>query len=167
MATKKSMPHKIPTGKAVAKRSVSSKKAAWLRSDYTIRFFCADDIRIDGDGKPMLIGFYSDNVIVVNAPKDVKPTRESPLGLASLTFMFTISAPTGKHRAEISFELGGQLKGGVQVKEFEIAKQKTSYNVIAKAQPFPVLAFGKQPIHIEVDGHKFTEEIEIRPLHPD
>lgn len=145
--------------KTVPAKTTIEKKTE--KKDFTVRFFCADDIRTDADGKGILTGFYSDNVLVVKAPKDVAPTKEVPFGLPSLAFMFTISGPRGRHRASIGLDHFGK-PAQVQETEFELTPEKTSFNIIARLQPFLVSSFGKIKVKVSVDGHVFTEVLEIR-----
>lgn len=163
MATRKSTAVAPKTSAPKTGGRAQKKVTGHSRSDYKVRFFVSDDIRTDTDGKPMLIGFYSDNIVGLKVPADITPTSSKPLGIAGLTFMFTISAPPGDHLATISIELSDGKASAREIENrFQTTTEKSSYNIIAKSQPFPVFAFGTQNVKLVVDGHEFNETFELR-----
>ena len=54
-----------------------------------VRFFVADDIRVDGPNpKPIVLGLFPDDVVFVGLEKDqVEPSPEKPLVLESLAIL--------------------------------------------------------------------------------
>lgn len=163
MATRKSTTVAPKTSAPKTGRRTQKKMTGHSRSDYKVRFFVSDDIRTDNDGKPMLIGFYPDNIVGLKVPADVTPTSSKPLGIAGLTFMFTISAPPGEHEATLSIEFSDEKVSARKIENrFQTTSKKSSYNIIAKSQPFPVFAFGTQNLKLVVDGHEFNETFELR-----
>lgn len=152
--------------KSGAKRSAGG-SASYRREDYKIRFFVADDIRVENDSKPMLIGFYSDNVVGLIVPKDVAPSKTKPLGLSGLSVMFTISAPIGDHVADLQFKISGSTTAGkLATQQFQITADKSSFNLIGRMQPFPVFEFGSQQLTLVVDGHEFVESFTFKRFNP-
>src|SRR5689334_19027465 len=67
------------------------------------RIFIADDIRIEQGGKASLLGFFSDNVVVVPLPKDVpSPSREKAIALSGLAFLMNFPIK-GSYEANLKF----------------------------------------------------------------
>lgn len=148
--------------KAITKRKAARAPKRLGKADYHVRFFVADDIRLDADGKPMLIGLFPDNRVGVKAPASLIPTEKAPIHLSALTFMFTISAPPGGHEAAIKLELGGKgVEAKVVLNKFTTSEENRSFNLIARAQPLPVFGFGRKKVQLIVDGHDFSEYFEI------
>ncbi len=125
-------------------------------------FFIADDIRIEQGGKPSLLGFYPDNEIVVQMPKDLPdPTKESPVGIASLAILANFVNAVGEYDAEV--EMNGA--GGVPLVRADRNKligNKKNINFVTRFIPMPIVGFGKYDIVIKLDGHPYAFSFNVR-----
>lgn len=125
-------------------------------------FYLADDIRIEQSGKPSMVGFYPDNAIVVQLPKDAPdPTKDNPVGIASLAFLANFVGAVGEYDAEI--EMTGV--GGVPLVRSDRRKlvgTKKNINFVTRFIPMPVVGFGTYKVVIKLDGHPYEFSFEVR-----
>lgn len=132
-----------------------------------VRFFIADDIRVEGQ-KPMIIGFFPNDHVGMNIPADTpEPTSKNPVALQSLAILVSLIDIAGAYKAKISLyqpngsaifensDLGeiipsgeGLLKSGV-------------VNLVAKFMPFPVPEFGLYRFEISLGRKKYQYEFRI------
>ena len=114
-----------------------------------VRFFVADDIRVDGPNpKPIVLGLFPDDVVFVGLEKDqVEPSPEKPLVLESLAILAAFIDCKGPFETEASlYQPDGsplfekkKIEGGVNT---DSAVGKNSINFIMKFMPFTVSRFG-------------------------
>ena len=125
-------------------------------------FYLAEDIRIEQSGKPSMVGFYPDSVIVVQLPKDAPdPTKDSPVGIASLAFLANFVGAVGEYDAEI--EMTGV--GGVPLVRSDRRKlvgNKQNINFVTRFTPMPVVGFGTYKVVIKLDGRPYEFSFEVR-----
>lgn len=125
-------------------------------------FYLADDIRIEQSGKTSLVGFYPDKAIVVQLPKDAPdPTKDKPVGVASLAILANFVGAVGEYDAE--FEMTGV--GGVPLVRSDRRKlvgTKQSINFVTRFTPMPVVGFGTYKVVIKLDRHPYEFLFEVR-----
>ena len=80
-----------------ATRSATAELMPAVRAT-TVRFFLADDMRQEVNGKVTAVGLYADNVIVAEmSADDPDPTPERVAGLPSLSILASVSVRPGQH----------------------------------------------------------------------
>lgn len=125
-------------------------------------FYISDDVRIEQGGKPSLLGFYPDNVIVVLMPEGAKePTKEQPIGLVGLAILANFIGARGLY--DIETELFGpdglsltKASGGKTPSEAE------NFNFVSRFQPMPIVGFGQYKVVINLNDKPFTLTFEVR-----
>lgn len=136
-----------------------------------VRFFIADDIRVEGQ-KPMIIGFFPNDHVGVNIPADMPdPTSEKPVALQSLAILVSLIGIAGAYKAKISLY---QPDGSAIFENSDLGEIKPNdelqlksgvVNFVAKFMPFPVPEFGLYSFEIFLGRKKYKYEFRIgRPL---
>lgn len=139
-----------------------------------IKFFLADDILQQIDGKMTLVGLYPDNVVVTQMPSEApEPTKENPVGFEGLAVLLCVEGLKGMHSISLGFDdsvivgasmirnAGGGPKLNADQTPFDFKAEQGATNLITRLKPFITTSFGKKTIVLKVDGepHELTFEI--------
>ncbi len=125
-------------------------------------FYIADDVRVEQGGKPSLLGFYADNVILIQMPKKREdPTKEHPIGIAGLAILANFIGAKGTY--DVEMELFGPdglsiLKSG----EGKLSNDAENLNFVPRFQPMPVVGFGQYKVVIKLNKKPFTCTFDVR-----
>ena len=125
-------------------------------------FYIADDVRIEQGGKPSLLGFYPDNVILLQMPKKTKdPTKDHPIGIGGLAILASFIGVKGTNDVEMElFGPGGLslLKSG----EGQIISDAENLNFVPRFQPMPIVGLGQYKVVIKLNKKPFTCTFDVR-----
>lgn len=130
-----------------------------------VRVFLADDIRVEkGTDKPLLIGFYADDQIVLRLKaSDPDPSRSRVL-MMRLAMLFSVAGgelPEGAHDAQftVTGPDGTSLakSGGLTV-----AAQTNPSNIILNLPNFAVVGLGNYKVLLEFPTAKLSHSYEFR-----
>lgn len=133
-----------------------------------VKFFLADDIRAENPTKPMLIGFYPDNIVrALMSSGQPEPTKEAPITFHSLAILVSFIDCAGFFDAEISlYQPNG--KALIEPKKLEeglrsapATEDKTNIHFIANFMPFMVPEFGIYKFVIKLDGTRYEYKFEV------
>jgi hypothetical protein len=131
-----------------------------------VRFFLADEIRTDDQSKPLIIGLFVDDQVLVNNPLEPKP--EKPIALQSITVLVSLIDCAGRFDAETSlygpdgaviFE-GRKIEGGVTAHDGESVGLK-NMNLILKFSPFMIPSYGDYRLDLKLDKKTYKYEFRI------
>lgn len=126
-------------------------------------FYIADDIRLEQGGKPSLLGFFPDNVVVVPIPEKTKsPTQKEPIAVFGLAFLANFPDATGSYSLGMEFLAPGDV---ILLKSTDgrVATEKDpGINVITRLQPFPIVAFGIHKLIVTLNKKQFRFSFEVR-----
>lgn len=130
------------------------------------RFFLADDIRLESSQKPMMIGFFPNDLMHIILPENINPTPESPVGIAgisilvaffdfhgSLEMKMSLTSPSGE--ILINEESLGSLENG------EGGKDATN-NIVIRLAPFIIKVLGKYKLVINILKEVYEYEFDIQ-----
>lgn len=119
-----------------------------------IRFFLADSIT-DTTGKPVLVGFYPDNTLIV--PKEMPdPSKETPAALQQLSVLANIQNCASQ--VKINFQITDP--NGEVIYQLEDQDQKVnkslhsdgySLNSIFNFTPFWISALGQFKVDLQIN----------------
>lgn len=131
-----------------------------------IRFFVADDIRIDDKQKPLVLGLFVDDQILVELSSD--PTRESPISLQAITILASLIDCRGQFEVETSlygpdgspiFE-AQKIDGGVSTSNTDMTSSG-NINLILKFSPFTVISLGTYRLDLKIDRKMHSYEFKV------
>lgn len=128
-------------------------------------FYLADSVQQLLGGKTIVMGLYTDKVVLFEAPPGAPdPSDALPYGAPSLSLVFALAGlPAGRH--EISVRLvgpDGNEYPGMQAAADLHASAEGSANLILNFTPFRVSAFGVFTLKVTILGTEFIETFEIR-----
>jgi hypothetical protein len=133
------------------------------------RFYLADDIRLEADGKVSAIGLYADlAVVALMRPGQPEPSEATPLVFDGFTCLFSISGLAGKHKVAVEYhDDGGMLRAlGEQVlpidQEIDFLDPARSANLLLRLRPYFTTAFGMKRVTLSIDGVKKEFTFEVR-----
>lgn len=138
-----------------------------------VKFFLADDIRAENPSKPMLIGFYPDNIVrALMSNEQPEPTKEAPITFHSLAILVAFIDCAGFYDTEISLYLPNG-KALLEPKKLEeglrsapSTEDKPNIYFIANFMPFTIPEFGIYKFVIKLDGTAYEHKFEVtRKLH--
>lgn len=142
-----------------------NKKAATAKPQ--VRFYIAEDLRQEVNGKVSAMGLYTDNVVVLPLPEDIpEPTESQPIMIKSLGFLFNFSKLTQAATISIDIETNGKRKPFMQPQEYPVPGPGQSINMVGVMQPCVVTSFGERTLIVTVGEsvHTFNFEIRRAPL---
>lgn len=124
-----------------------------------IKYYIADEIREEKSGKPMLIGLYPDNVILINVPEDPQSNPgnlDFSYQLNKLSFLINFrdetDAPTTLSVDLEYFRPNNILIGEKQrVPPFQLEPGKST-SLIIESSPFIVYESGDHYFRITING---------------
>ena len=131
-----------------------------------LQLLVADTIETLASGKMVLLGVYTDRVIVLELPPDLPdpPVSDHPVGL-DLAFLVTITEiEPGSHTAQLKFlDPDGrpvhEPRPGVQV----VAPELGGLNILMRRVPMPVRRLGVHKVIVTVDDdEELTASFELR-----
>lgn len=133
-----------------------------------VKFFIADDVRQDSE-KPMLIGFFPDDKVVVHIPAD--PSREAPVIIGSLAILAAFIDCKGSFEAEFSLYLPSgtalvehqKIDGGIKSVPSFLGKSNIYFNM--KFVPFGVPELGEYKFVVQLDKKKYEYNFNIDRPH--
>lgn len=128
----------------------------------TARFFLTDEVRYESNNKPILLGFYPDDVVVVPLPDDEpNPDKDHPLAIEGLTILTAFFEGQGsfQSRVKLTAPNGEFFESNHTVIQSEMLGTMINYT---KMNPFPVIDFGKYRFTIALDDKEYDYEFEIR-----
>lgn len=128
---------------------------SFIGKDFTLRYFLADSVIDQGNGKTTLIGLYPDNQVVLENPQKT-PSNESPAIIHSLAFLISISGMKGD--TVVSFTLRDpndvvMVEGSPFTNEptSRFKNTEPSFNTILSFQPFIIATYGEYKLKIKVN----------------
>ena len=126
-------------------------------------FFIAEDIRIEQSGKPTLLGFFPNKILVVNVPENTpNPTRIAPFYIQGLSILSYFDDLKGDHTSAMKLigpdrkELSPRIQGN------PIALNAPGLNLVSGFSAFPVVGFGKYTFVVSIDDRDFSCTFEVR-----
>lgn len=127
------------------------------------RFFLAEDVRTEADGRSTLVAFFPDDFIPLGSP----PETPSPQQGVSLFFEgFAILAAFDRAFGTLDVRLKLISPDGRVLIENQAAKlnavKEGPASFSARFRPFASTAFGKHRYELSVGGAEFAYEFEIR-----
>lgn len=129
-------------------------------------FYLADDVRVEQGGKPSLLGFYPDNVILMLMPKkDKDPTKEHPAAIGGLAILASFIGARGTY--DVEMELFGP--GGASILKTiqgQLSSDQENLNFIARFQPMPIIGIGEYKVVIKLNKKPFTGIFYVRRRQP-
>lgn len=128
--------------------------------------YVADDIQSLAEGKTLMVGVFTDRVIVLNVPPEAREmvNKGEPIGLAALSLMFTITGiEPGEHVGvpRITLPNGEPSPNHAEPSPFSVPKGGGA-NLLFKFQPFFVVGPGKYDVTVDVDGVPISADFEVR-----
>ncbi|WP_332776683.1 hypothetical protein [Polaromonas sp.] len=132
-----------------------------------VRFYIAEDLRQELNGKVSAIGLYTDNVVVLPLPENIpEPTESTPILIKSLGFLFNFSNLTHATTISIDIKADEKRKPFMQSHEFAMPGTGQSINMVGVMQPCVVTFFGERTLIVTVGEsvHTFNFEIRRAPL---
>lgn len=126
------------------------------------KFFLADDIRLEQNGKSTLIGFYPDDVLVLQLPKSAPdPTPQERTGISSLTVMASFPNAKGSKEAQVALTGPSNVEILRSDKKTLVADAK-SLNLIFRFSPMQIVGFGMYEFSITLDKVQYNYKFEVR-----
>lgn len=131
-----------------------------------VLIYVADDIQSLADQKTLMVGVYTDRVLVVHLPKDAPEiaSQETPIGIPSLSVMFTvIGLEPGEHQGQpkLLYPDGSLSPGDLQPFKFSVAPGGAA-NLLFKFAPFIMPQAGKYTVAVAVDDVPLEAFFEVR-----
>lgn len=145
-----------------------STKPATMMTTPTLRLVVAEDLRREVDGKVTAVGLFADNIVVVQMPFDASPpTKESPILLKSLGFMFNISGLPAKKsgaKATVRIEIAndGQRQPFMAQQEMSWPDVGDSINILGVMSPCPISTFGDRKFFVSFGDIYLEANYEVR-----
>lgn len=130
------------------------------------KFYLADDIKAN-QPKPLIVGLYPDDRIIVNIePGALPPSTERPGQIPDLAIMATFLDCSGQYlvNAKLIGPNGYVYLDTEQKHSYEIKsenQENTNINVNLNFRPFPIFSPGKYTLKIELDRFKYDYEFEV------
>ena len=121
----------------------------------TLHLYIADDIQSLQDGKTLMVGVYTDRVVLVNVPRGFVHDPDAPLASSKLCFLVNVSdLVPGAHTVSLTIEgpSGQRRKQIGDERRFEI-QPKSSANFVAALSPFAIKKFGICNLIVVLDGN--------------
>lgn len=123
--------------------------------------YVADDIKSLADQKTLMVGVYTDRVLVVHVPKDdPTPSLDIPIALMKLSLMLTVIGLTpGVYEAQPVLTLpdGSPSPNRINPAPFSVQPGGAA-NLLFELTPFIVPMAGKYKLGITVDGAQGSVE---------
>jgi hypothetical protein len=131
------------------------------------RFLLADNITEQSGGKLLIIGLYSGDVVVLHGPLPAKvPAQFHGIALPGLYVLVTFVDGVGQFDASVRiYDPNGIALGPASILKAKLEKGK-SQNFVVPLVPFPVTAFGKYRIELQIDTKKFGYEFAVQHEDP-
>ena len=128
--------------------------------------YVADDIQSLAEGKTLMVGVFTDRVVVLNVPPDAREmvNKGEPIGLASLSLMFTITGlDAGEYvgTPQITLPNGEPSPNQAEPSPFSVPKGGAA-NLLLRFQPFFVVGAGRYDVTVAVDGVSVSADFEVR-----
>ena len=138
--------------------------AAARKGDISLRFFLADDVRMEQDNKVTAVGLYTDNVVVaLMEPGQPEPSPQVPIVMGGLSFVVAIGGLEGKHTVVLKYSDPAYAATPTpKGQELVFANSSLVANVVARFQPFVASSFGKKVIVLAIDGKEHELVFEVR-----
>lgn len=126
-----------------------------------LRLFIADDINQLADSKPLLIGVYTDDILILNVP-EVAP-QDVPFALANLGLVASVTqCVPGSHSASVSIlSPSGEPAWQLPELRFE-ASPMGSANILLRTGPIAVRESGEFSFRIRANDQELAYPFEIR-----
>lgn len=161
---------KPAAGSASAQKPEARKSNDVMRSAHaptTVRFFVADDMRQEHNGKVTAVGLYPDDVIVAEMPPSVPdPTPEFMAQLPGVSILASAIVPPGEHQYQFEIDPSSILppmkESSGSARNIGTTRIGESVNLIMRLAPLPIVGFGMVTVAIHVDGIPFRYSFEIR-----
>ncbi len=125
-------------------------------------FFLADDIRIEHDGKPSLLGMYPDNTVLFQLPQEIPdPSPSTPIHSPGLSILAHF--PRARGTFDMTLELLGP-NGQVIGKSVgdKLVGDRENINFVTRFSPFPVVGLGHYVMKITLGKKLYTFDFYIR-----
>lgn len=132
-----------------------------------VRFYLAEDLRQEVNGKMSAVGLYTDNVVILPLPDTIpEPTESTPIFVGSLGFLFNVSRLSQATKISIDIESDGKRKPFMEPKDYASPGPGRSINMVGVMEPCPVTSFGEKTLVVTVGEsvHTFNFEIRRAPL---
>ena len=120
------------------------------------RFFLAEDIRMEAGGKPLLLGLYVDDTILVDMPdSDPELSYDQPIVLNEMAVLASFPGTSGKFTGKLSItDSSGKIL--LQTGEGEFQTENNGIlNIVSRFRPFIFERFGKFKFVVELDENHF------------
>jgi len=119
-----------------------------------LRFFLADGVREEIGAKISLIGLYTGDEVIVQSELPVQvPGKTRGLALPGLYILIILVNGQGKFKGEfVIYDPNGKpMRRAIEI--VNKVKDKT-FNVILPIVPFPVIAFGRYRVSVQLDDNR-------------
>lgn len=131
------------------------------------RFLLADNITEQSGGKLLIVGLYSGDVVMLHGtlPAEV-PSQFHGVALPGLYVLVTFVDGVGEFDASVRiYDPKGNAFDPKSMVKVKLEKGK-SQNFLVPIVPFPVTAFGKYRIELQIDTKQFNYEFAVQHEDP-
>lgn len=131
-----------------------------------VRVILADDIRIEkGTDKPIVIGLYTDDQIVLKLPAEAPDLSRKSVVVLRLAILFSVAAgelPEGQHVVKFTVT-GPDGKSLIKSEGLTVVGSKTvPANLILNLPNFPVVGFGSYDVALEFPEASRSHEYQFK-----
>lgn len=134
-----------------------------------VKFYVADEVRMDNTQRPMIMGLFTDDLILIDAPKEIVPSQENPIVIQGLCFLVACIDCKGEFKTKFNVITpeGNDLfatedTSGVAKTVDEVSRN--NLNLILNFKPFPIVKYGKYKLVFTLDTktYDFTFGVECK-----
>ncbi len=120
------------------------------------KFLLAEDIRMDAGGKPIVLGLYVNDMILVDLPDNTpEPSASQPIILPEMAVLASFPDTNGTFSGTLSIiDPAGKIVLQTGAGEFQ-TESTGILNIVSKFRPFAVENFGQFNFTVELDGKIF------------
>lgn len=150
MSETKKSPKRIERSKPATKRPDGS--------SLYVKFLLADEFRPEQtSGKVLAIGLYPDAIVIANTSIGTpEPTKDKPIGIDSLSMLFTIGGGVGEF--DVTIKIGDNIAASTKVS----LQEGRSASIVLQSKPFLVASYGEKQVVVSVAGKDHVFKLEIR-----
>lgn len=135
-------------------------------SKKSVRFYLAEDIRLDRENKAMIIGLYPANKIFITLPEGMSEIpSDKGVMLPGIAILINVSGFKDNFQAKISLYTPS---GSALIEDSNLGEVQTApgnrynfANLVAKFVPFKVLELGPHKLTVKIGQSKFEYEFSI------
>jgi hypothetical protein len=162
-ATTQRATKRVASGPASAPRPTLRQRAS--PAPTAVRFFLADDVRQEIQGKVTMVGLYADNIVVAEMPPDHRnPSVRVPAAIPRVAILASVSIAQGEHRYRMELDRSSVTRQKIDAKTATLISERPgeSINLIMRLAPLLFVRFGTVKVLLYVDDQPYPFDFEIR-----